>query len=828
MMNNETTIKICLCTNIVNKANIRERKQRNSFTYDWVQENLTPKQIYEQVAINGHAFCVAWLKKEDDGFCHKTGDNWIGNQVLALDFDNVDPNGDKLQGDAYFSYDDALKDPFISRYASYLYTTPTHTSDHHRLRVVLFIPHFSNNKNKYEKVIKQLAKKFNGDPATTSSVQGFFGCKDSERRDFLGNLLPPDEFDFLAEQFDDEKKPEFKQLHSADHNQEKWTLDDYDELLGFIFKFGRVDNSIWWKIGPILKYKCGLDEKTIIDLISKYVEVGDTVEKIKYGNKYINELSIGTLIWLAQKNGYELPIHLRANSSNDKFWYTTPIIDDKTGDIKSYKFLIDHFDFQVFLEYNGFRLYDSGGGEEIVRVIDKIIYRSSESNIRSFIINHISDQSHFADSLEHRIVNSNYRKQSNALVTNTIKNLRHLILDEEISLVRDELNKTHLFFKNGVLVIEPSVEKFISYKDLEGLVFEERVLEREYHPSDDETSIIEKYIKRLSTTRHDDNSLEFNKNKFNAFLLIIGYLVNTHKRKDYAKAIILSDPDLSSYFNKQMGGTGKSLFCNLLSYVRNLTIIDGRKFKNDSEFNLDQVNEATDIVLINDCSDKFPFTSFYNSITDSLQYRKLYKSTVSIPFKDSPKFIMTTNNIVGENDRSTQRRRYDIEVGNFYNLDFTPATEFGVLYDSWDENEFNRFFKFVTHAVSFYYSIGGLVEVENKNLDLKQFQVNTSEYFSEWALKNLEPDTFYYMDSLHESYSKWSGEFISSHMMTKFLNEWAFYTNYTYQHEYVKSDSNRRIVLFATNKKNGLQQQKKTKKYKKFKLMYSSHYKGGA
>ena len=139
-MNNETTIKICLCPSIVNKANMKDRKQRNSFTHDWVQMELTPKQTYEHIAIKGHAFCVAWLKKEDDDFCHKTGDNWIGNQVLALDFDNVDSNGNKLQGDAYFSYNDARKDPFISRYASCLYTTHSHSSDHHRFRSVFFIP----------------------------------------------------------------------------------------------------------------------------------------------------------------------------------------------------------------------------------------------------------------------------------------------------------------------------------------------------------------------------------------------------------------------------------------------------------------------------------------------------------------------------------------------------------------------------------------------------------------------------------------------------------------------------------------------------------------
>lgn len=819
-MKNEQEKRICLNRSIVNKANMDDRSQKQAFTYDWVRENITPHQLYEEVAVKGHSFCAGFLKEEEDGFCYKNKDNWLGSQILALDFDNKDSNHKKLEVDEYFSYEDAINDPYILKYASFTYTTPTHKPDHHRFRVVFLLAHFCNDKEKYEKAIRYLTHKFGGDPATTSIAQGFYGCKNAKRSNFIGNLLPPDEFDFLADQYDDQNKQDFKQLQTNKFELDKWELKDYDELLSYIFMNGKIPNSEWWKVPTILSAYCGLDEKSILTIISKYVEVGDALDKIRKSSKYCNDMTLGTLIWLAQKNGYKLPGHLRSVDINPKFWSLTPILD-KDKQLSDYKYSTNDYKYQLFLENNGFCNFIEAGITDPVRIIDNVIYNSSEAEIRSFTLNYLEDDANlYPDGMISAIVKSRFRKDSNRVIPNTIKNLRIANNDQDVKFIRDEKKKTHLYFQDQCLVIEPNGRKLISYQDLEGYVYSDEGIKRTYIKSDGKTSIFQKFIERLSTTRKPDGSLHFSKDKFDSFASIIGYCTNKFKDKSNAKAIVITDPDLT-LSDESNGSTGKSLFCKGLSWHNKMTIVDGRNFNPSNEFNLNHVDQSTDLCLINDfassSSQGVDISPFYNYITDELQIRKLYKGNLVIPFEESPKFIFTMNKVLTGSGASDVRRKLEIEVSNYYSVEHSPAEEFGLLFDDWDQSEWARFDDFIVSCVETFYQFG-LLECKPENLDLKRLQVNTSLEFAEYAELFLRSDTIYTMDGILDDYTDWSNEMLSPHQMTKYLKKWAIYSGTTYESEYLKSDSNKRLVFFGSNPREGLKEVKKTNAFGKLKL----------
>ena len=128
----------------------------------------TMQDLMEEVK-QGHAFCIADLEENKSGFCHRQGDNFLSCQIIAVDIDNSDETYDiddgsweeldedgitiesgievsrkdklfkmktKLEGNDYWSIDDIQKHNFVKDYASFIYTSASHTEDWHRYRIV--------------------------------------------------------------------------------------------------------------------------------------------------------------------------------------------------------------------------------------------------------------------------------------------------------------------------------------------------------------------------------------------------------------------------------------------------------------------------------------------------------------------------------------------------------------------------------------------------------------------------------------------------------------------------------------------------------------------
>lgn len=104
--------------------------------------------------------------------------NFIKGQVLSLDFDH---NG---------SFDALLQDDFISKYASFIYSTPSSTPEDPRSRVVFVLPQAVDNSVLFGAMQTALVRKYKqADKSCKDPVRLFFGSKDCDIR-FLSNVLP--------------------------------------------------------------------------------------------------------------------------------------------------------------------------------------------------------------------------------------------------------------------------------------------------------------------------------------------------------------------------------------------------------------------------------------------------------------------------------------------------------------------------------------------------------------------------------------------------------------------------------------------------------------
>jgi hypothetical protein len=216
---------------VVNKADPDNKKEMHNFTTLWEREELTAEELMKLVAVDGHAFCTGFLKEGPDGYSYKNHENFIGSQIVAIDIDNTIAHRKKTIEEGYYPLEDAFKDSRVNECASFVYTTPSHTEDHHRFRIVYLLPNFMNDKEKFANLVAAMVEAFADDKAPKSVCQGFYGSKDAKVK-YFGKLLPPDEVDHLVESY--AQQSENYTIHSIDKegmDSSKFHLEDFDEIL---------------------------------------------------------------------------------------------------------------------------------------------------------------------------------------------------------------------------------------------------------------------------------------------------------------------------------------------------------------------------------------------------------------------------------------------------------------------------------------------------------------------------------------------------------------------------------------------------------------------
>jgi hypothetical protein len=154
----DRTLKVGIRTDMQNKAGEEDRKRTGS---GWSNVELTVDVLVDHIK-HGHPFTHQFSggrrKKE----------NFLGADVLIADIDR----GMRVE--------DALEDEFIKSHATFIYTTPSHTHDNHRFRIVFCLDRTLYDADSYEAMYTSLLKKIPTDPATRSCAQFFFGNVEAE------------------------------------------------------------------------------------------------------------------------------------------------------------------------------------------------------------------------------------------------------------------------------------------------------------------------------------------------------------------------------------------------------------------------------------------------------------------------------------------------------------------------------------------------------------------------------------------------------------------------------------------------------------------------
>jgi hypothetical protein len=440
---------------------------------------------------------------------------------------------------------------------------------------------------------------------------------------------------------------------------------------------------------------------------------------------------------------------LRKNVNPDEFWKY-----DKDGKIK-----LAPLKFKYYLENKNFFKYypieKSKTFTFISKTDDVFIDEVSEYQIKDFALNKMLEGG-----------NSDVFDLLAASQRSFTPNFLSMLETAKINIQEDAPDNALLYYKNcAVKVYKDSIEE-ISYNNLDGFVWKKQVIDREFnrdvdhHPSEFRT-----FLWFCASE---------NPKKYKSLQSVIGYLLHSFKNNANNKAIVFNDEQISENPN---GGSGKSLIWNAISNIKKVSSIDGKTFEFTKSFPYQSVPTDTQILVFDDVKKNFNFESLFSLITEGITLEYKGQDAIKLPVSKSPKILITTNYTIGGDGGSFERRKFEVELGTYFNHKHTPLDEFGhMMFDDWSDLEWSRFDKFMINCLQIYLK-NGLIPFELANLHDRKFMNETCPEFAEWSAEdgNIMINFRYGTNDLYEKFISDFPDFVRNkarQLSVRAFNKW--------------------------------------------------------
>ena len=376
-----------------------------------------------------------------------------------------------------------------------------------------------------------------------------------------------------------------------------------------------------------------------------------------------------------------------------------------------------------FLSYNNiYCYYKDKDTSYIVKEVNNVIEIISEKTILKYLQDYVnslpSDYKYFNNA------NCNKEAVQDLLKELSVQQFNKIIQNleiKEIELLKDTKDVCYKCFKNIIVKITANNIELLDYKDIDKKVLKTNIIDYEFTINKDfEKAMAYQFHKNVTTTKDIFGNLIEDKQRFLALRSALGYLMHNYKNEIDTKAIVLCEEQISD----NGGRTGKTLTCKMLEKVGcNLAKINGRKVDFNNRFLFQNVNTDTNIIQFDDTDIKFDFSGLYSIITNGITIEKKNKQAIQFTHQDTPKFVITTNQVLTDESNSGKDRKFEIEFSDYYNDEITPRIEFGCMFfTDWDEAEWNLFFNYMIDNIQLYIK-SGLIDYNKKNLKNRKLMI---------------------------------------------------------------------------------------------------------
>lgn len=438
----------------------------------------------------------------------------------------------------------------------------------------------------------------------------------------------------------------------------------------------------------------------------------------KHGTKYYEDTARVTQLKKKVKDGVTAK-QIKAEMTDIEEGVIDAVLDKIDSDTKRFwakndkgAVSIVHNLFKEFLEDNGFYKFypENSKTFNLVKVTNNLIDNTSEDEIKDFILSYLEDMAdvsvynYFADK-------TRFFKED----------FLSMLSPVDVYFVEDTAEMAHLYYNNCAVKVTKDAVDIIDYIDLDGYIWKEQVIDRDFAICEVTSCDFRTFISNISG---DD------KQRVRSMESTIGFLMHGYKNPAYCPAIILNDEVIS---DNPEGGTGKGIFVRAVSKIKNTNFIDGKSFNFDKSFVYQTINVGTQILSFDDVKKHFDFERLFSVVTEGITVEKKNKDAFHLPFRRSPKIIITTNYAVRGKGNSFERRKWELEFRQYYSKEFTPLVEFDrMMFDDWDEEEWCKFDNYMINNLKSYLD-SGLVKSEFVNLRVRKLSAETCHEFIEWC-----------------------------------------------------------------------------------------------
>ena len=217
------------------------------------------------------------------------------------------------------------------------------------------------------------------------------------------------------------------------------------------------------------------------------------------------------------------------------------------------KVSILHNLFKEFLTDNGYyKFYPEGSKNFIfVRKISNIVNNATGNNIKDFVLKYLETKVEDVSVWNHFADNVRYFKED----------FLSMLPKIEINFIEDTEKEAYLFYKNVTVMVTEDDITTINYEDIQGWVWEEQMIKRDYVKKNVKTCDFKRFIGHISGN---------DSGRISSIESTIGFLLHGFKDSSECPAVILNDEVIS---DNPEGGTGKGIFAKAIGELKRWLVL---------------------------------------------------------------------------------------------------------------------------------------------------------------------------------------------------------------------------------------------------------------
>lgn len=376
-----------------------------------------------------------------------------------------------------------------------------------------------------------------------------------------------------------------------------------------------------------------------------------------------------------------------------------------------------------FLDKNNFYYYYKDKDNcTLIFEDNNVISKVSEDFVIKFIQNYIDNlnDNYYFDN------NKNFGKESirtalNNFTPQKINQVFHNLKRREIEINKDEKSVCYKYFSNYIVKVTKNKVECLNYSDINKKVWQNKVIQHDFiYDNNYQSCDAYRFHKLVTASKTIDGDIIYNDDRFNALRSSLGYVMHDYKSELDNKSIVFCEEQLS----ENGGRTGKTLTCKMLRQMGCvLAKINGRKVDFGNRFLFQNVNVDTDIIQFDDTDENFDFTGLYSILTNGLTIEKKNKNAIQLEHTETPKIIITTNQVLTDESSSGKGRKFEIEFSDYFNDEYSPYDEFKrTFFEDWNNSEWNKFFNYMIDNIQLYLQYN-LIEYERVNLKNRKLSI---------------------------------------------------------------------------------------------------------